>query len=233
MNGTRALEFDGVSVRYETGAPPVLDGVTFALEAGERAALLGLNGSGKTTLLMAAVGLVGHAGKIRVDGTAVARPTLAEVRRKTGFLFNVPEDQILFPLVIEDAAFGLLRQGCERREAYRRAGQTLDELGIGPLAWQPTQHLSHGQKLRVALAGALVTRPPLLLLDEPTAGLDPPGRAALARVLDGLGAAVLVATHDLEFAARFCRRSLVLQNGRIVDAGGDLAAVRRAWGLET
>jgi cobalt/nickel transport system ATP-binding protein len=233
MIGTPALEFDGVTVRYEPGAPPVLEGVTFALGPGEKAALLGLNGSGKTTLLMAAVGLVGHEGSIRVDGTAVERRALAEVRRKTGFLFNVPEDQILFPLVIEDAAFGLLRQGCERREAFRRAGLTLDGLGIGRLASQPTQHLSHGQKLRVALAGALVTRPPLLLLDEPTAGLDPPGRAALARVLDGLGAAMLIATHDLDFAARSCRRSLVLQGGRIADADGDLTAVRQAWGLES
>jgi cobalt/nickel transport system ATP-binding protein len=232
MSGTRALEFDGVAVRYEPGAAPALVDVTFALEGGERAALIGLNGSGKTTLLMAAVGLVPHEGCIRVDGIPVERRTAGEVRRKVGFLFNVPEDQILFPVVLEDAAFGLLRRGDERREAYRRAGVVLEELGVGHLAEWPTLHLSHGQKQRVALAGALVTRPPLLLLDEPTAGLDPRGRTALARVLDGLDAAMLVATHDLGFAERLCRRHIVLDGGRIVYDGNDLTAVRQAWGAE-
>jgi cobalt/nickel transport system ATP-binding protein len=232
MNGERALVFDGVTVRYEPDAAPVLAGVTFSLAAGERAALVGLNGSGKTTLLMAAVGLVGHEGRILVCGTPVARRTAAAVRDKVGFLFNVPEDQLLFPKVIEDAAFGPLRRGEERTEAYRRAGAVLDDLGVGELAEWPLHHLSHGQKQRVALAGALVTRPPLLLLDEPSAGLDPPGKMALARLLGGLGAAMLVATHDLKFAERLCRRFIVLDGGRILHDGGDAAAVQRTWGME-
>jgi len=232
MNRERALVFDGVTVRYEPDAASVLAGVTFSLAARERAALVGLNGSGKTTLLMAAVGLVGHEGVIRVCGTPVAKRTAAEVREKVGFLFNVPEDQLLFPRVIEDAAFGLLRQGEERKEAYRRAGEVLDDLGVGKLTEWPLHHLSHGQKQRVALAGALVARPPLLLLDEPSAGLDPPGKLALARLLDRLDAAMLVATHDLEFAGRLCHRFIVLDGGRIVYDGGDAAAVRRTWELE-
>lgn len=232
MSGGPALVFDGVTVRYEPDAPPVIVGVSFTLAAGERAALVGLNGSGKTTLFMAAVGLVGHEGVIRVCGTPVARRTAAEVRRNTGFLFNVPEDQLLFPKVIEDAAFGLLRRGEEREEAYRKARKALGDLGVGTLAERPVHHLSHGQKQRVALAGALVTRPPLLLLDEPSAGLDPPGKLALAGLLDRLDAAMLVATHDLDFAGRLCRRFIALDGGRIVYDGGEAAAVRRTWGMD-
>jgi cobalt/nickel transport system ATP-binding protein len=227
-----ALVFDGVTVRYERGAAPILEDVTFSLAAGERAALIGLNGSGKTTLLMAAVGLVGHEGEIRICGTPVGRRSAAEVRKNVGFLFNVPEDQLLFPRVIEDAAFGVLRQGVERKEAYRRAAAALEGLGVGELADWPLHHLSHGQKQRVALAGALVTAPPLLLLDEPSAGLDPPGKRALARLLGGLDAAMLIATHDLEFAARLSRRFIALDGGRVIYDGLDIHTAERAWGMD-
>jgi cobalt/nickel transport system ATP-binding protein len=231
MSGAAALVFDDVTVRYEPGSARVLAGITFALDPGERTVLIGLNGSGKTTLLLAAVGLVGHSGEIRVCGTPVARGTAAKAREGMGFLFNVPEDQLLFPRVIEDTAFGLLRRGEERKEAYRRAAAALDDLGIGNLSDWPLHHLSHGQKQRVALAGALVTAPPLLLLDEPSAGLDPPGKQALARLLEKQGAAMLIATHDLDFAARLGRRFIALDGGRIVYDGVDLGTVKRAWGL--
>lgn len=231
MSGPRALEFDGVTVRYDPDAPPVLAGVTFGLDQGERAALVGLNGSGKTTLLLAAVGLVGHEGRIAVDGLRLGRRTAAEVRRRTGFLFNAPEDQILLPQVLEDVSFGPMRQGESRDAAGRLAGEMLDRMGAAGLARVPVQHLSHGQKQRVALAGALVTRPPLLLLDEPTSSLDLPGRRSLARTLDGFGAAMLVASHDLEFSARLCRRFIVLEGGRIAYDGPDLSTVERLWGL--
>lgn len=227
-----ALAFDCVTVRYEPDAEPAIDNVTFSLAAGERAAVVGLNGSGKTTLLMAAVGLVAYEGEVCVRGTSVSWRTAADVRDQIGFLFNVPEDQLLFPKVIEDAAFGLLRRGTARTEAYRRAAAALDGLGVGALAEWPLQHLSHGQKQRVALAGAIITAPPLLLLDEPSAGLDPPGRRSLARLLDRLDAAMLIATHDLDFACRLCRRFIVLEGGRIAHDGEDVSAVRRLWEME-
>jgi cobalt/nickel transport system ATP-binding protein len=232
MSGEAALVFDGATVRYEPAAVPVLTDVTFSLAAGERAALVGLNGSGKTTLLMAAVGLIDHKGTIRVCGTPVARRTAGEVRENVGFLFNVPEDQLLFPKAVEDAAFGLLRRGETRKEAFRRAAEALDDLGVGTLAERPILHLSHGQKQRVALAGALVMKPPLLLLDEPSAGLDPPGKRALAGLLGDLDSAMIMATHDLDFASRLCRRFIVLGGGRIVYDGGDASTVRRAWGMD-
>lgn len=224
-----AIEFDRVSVRYEAHDPPVIDEVTIGLAAGERAALVGLNGSGKTTLLMAAVGLVGCTGEIRVGGAALRGRAIKAVREGVGFLFNVPEDQVLFPRVVDDTAFALLRKGHAAPECASRARAMLEALGVGPLADCPVHHLSHGQKQRVALAGALVSNPPLLLLDEPSAALDPPGRRDLARLLSGLGAAMLIATHDLEFAAAVCGRFILIEGGRVAYDGPDAAQVAARW----
>lgn len=223
------LVVSDVTVRYEHHAPPVLEGLSFRLREGERVALVGLNGTGKTTLLMALVGLAPHDGEIWVSGVRVTRETLAQVRDSVGFLFNVPEDQFLFPKVVEDVAFGLIRKGCAADEAFERARKALDALGVGPLADLALHHLSHGQKQRVALAGAIVTTPPLLLFDEPTACLDPPGRKDLAAVLRDRDASQLIATHDLDFAYAACTRILVLENGRIAGDYPDTAAVRAAW----
>ncbi len=224
-----ALVFRNVSIRREPGAAPVLSGVSFSLGAGERVALVGLNGSGKTTLLSAAVGLVPHEGEILVCGTPVVREKLAEVRAEVGFLFNVPEDQLLFPMALEDVAFGALRRGLPAHEARERGRQALQRLGAGPLADQPVYQLSHGEKQRVALAGALVLAPPLLLLDEPSSGLDPRGKRTLARVLAALDAAMLIATHDLEFAARLCARCIVLERGTVASDRATAAEVLRRW----
>jgi cobalt/nickel transport system ATP-binding protein len=225
------LLFHEVTVRYEPEDPPTLATVSFAMEPGERVALVGLNGSGKTTLLAAAVGLVPHEGEIQVAGERLTRQSLAGIRDRIGFLFNVPEDQLLFPRVSDDVAFGLLRRGVPAAEAAVRARRALGALGVEHLADSPVHHLSHGQKQRVALAGALAAEPSLLLLDEPSAGLDPPGKRALAAVLGGLEAAMVIATHDLDFAARLCTRFLMLDQGRIVFDGRDTDEVKRRWGL--
>lgn len=226
-----ALEFQRVTVRYERSGTPAVEDVTCAAAPGERIALAGLNGSGKTTLLMAAAGLVPHDGRIIVGGEPLAAKSLAAIRNQIGVLFNVPEDQLLFPRVIDDVAFGVLRRGRPLAEALAAATEALETLGVAHLADSPLHHLSHGQKLRVALAGALVSRPSLLLLDEPSAGLDPPGSRTLAAALCGQPAAMLIATHDLEFAERVCTRFLLLQAGRIVLDSAQAAGIRQRWGL--
>ena len=228
---TATLSCRHLTVRYEAGSAPVLDGVTFEVAPGERVALLGLNGSGKTSLLMATVGLVPHSGTLEVCGIAVSRESLAKVRDRVGFLFNVPEDQLLFPRVLDDVAFALLRRGVPVPEASTRASTVLASLGIGHLAEQSLHHLSHGQQQRVALAGALISEPPLLLLDEPSAALDPPGKHQLAKLLQGQSAAMLVATHDLDFARRFCTRFLMLDMGGVVFDGTDTSQIVQRWEL--
>ena len=218
-----------MTVRYKPDGVDVLAGLSLSVAAGERVALVGLNGSGKTTLLMTAVGLIPHQGEIVVAGTLVLPTTLTKVREQVGFLFNVPEDQLLFPKVIEDVAFGLLRQGMSVSAATARANQTLALLGVAHLSESPLHHLSHGEKQRVALAGAIVVDPPLLLLDEPSANLDPPGKRVLSSLLADLDAAVLIATHDLDFAASLCTRFVLLEEGRASLDRADRSAVLQRW----
>ncbi|MFA6034743.1 MAG: ABC transporter ATP-binding protein [Myxococcota bacterium] len=214
MNNT-VLEFRGVSATYEKGLKPAISGISFKVGAGERVALIGLNGSGKTTVLMAAAGLVPHTGDIEVCGDMLCGKTLGGIRDRIGFLFNVPEDQLLFPEVYDDVSFSLKRQGVPSNEVRARTMKVLEQLGIAHLADSPVHHLSHGQKQRVALAGALAAEPPLLLLDEPTSALDPPGREHLADLLSAVPSAMLVATHDTAFARRLCSRYLFVNDGQI------------------
>lgn len=224
-----ALELRRVTVRHDPEGAPAIDEVSLSVGPGERVALVGLNGSGKSSLLHAAVGLVGHEGEIAVGGVPLTPRTLAEVRRRVGFLFGVPEDQLLFPRVLEDVAFSLHREGGTARERAVRARGALQSLGIAHLAELPSHHLSHGQKQLVALAGALAPAPPLLLLDEPSSGLDPLGRRNLAALLARLDAAVVVATHDLPFAERLCSRFVMLEGGRIVEGVRTAADVVERW----
>jgi len=224
-----ALSCRHLTVRYEASAAAILDDITFEVAPGERVALLGLNGSGKTSLLMATVGLVPHAGEIEVCGVAVSPRNLAGIRDRVGFLFNVPEDQLLFPRVMDDVSFALGRRRVPEKEAWAKAMVALDSLNIGHLARESVHHLSHGQQQRVALAGALVADPPLLLLDEPSAALDPPGKHQLGKLLQGQSAAMLVATHDLDFVRRFCTRFLMLERGGLVFDGTDVGEIARRW----
>jgi cobalt/nickel transport system ATP-binding protein len=230
------LLLSGLTVRYgaaAAGRAPAIDRLSLELREGERAALVGLNGSGKTTLLLAVAGLVPHEGVVEVGGVRLSRKSMAAIRARIGMVFAVPEDQLLFPRVRDDVAWGLVRRGHSPAEAAEQARGILAELGAGHLAEQPLHALSHGQKQRVALAGALVARPRLLLLDEPSAGLDPPARRALARTLAATPAAMLVATHDLDLAALFCSRFLLLENGRIAADVSDPGSIVERWGRET
>jgi energy-coupling factor transporter ATP-binding protein EcfA2 len=227
-----ALALEGVHVRYPGSGSSALSDVTLAVAHGERVALLGLNGSGKTTLLLAVVGLVPFTGRITVGGQPVEKRTLEEVRRRVGFLFSVPDDQVLFPRVLDDVAFGLRGRGVPREQSAARAMAALTDMGAAHLAEASPHRLSLGQRKRVALAGTLVTDPVLLLLDEPSGGLDPRGCRELERALEAFPGGVLMATHDFAFAERTCARVVVLGEGRVVadepvTPGGALAWLQR------
>ncbi|CAN5614853.1 ABC transporter ATP-binding protein [soil metagenome] len=220
-----ALVFDGVSVRYRHGTELALRDCSFSLDAGSRTALVGSNGSGKTTILLTAVGLLQHQGSVRVDGLPVSASNLRLIRNGIGCLFANPEDQILFSRVLDDVAFTLVARGVAPHEAREEARSALQRLGIPELADRSPYQMSHGQRLRAALAGALVSRPPLLLLDEPTSGLDRAGRLLLAADLRELPSAMLIATHDRELASSCCERYLKVEDGRVVEEGTDFSAV--------
>lgn len=210
-----ALEFKSVSIRYPRRQSDTISNISFTINPGEKAALLGLNGSGKTSLLLAAVGLIPFSGSIIVDGIPVEERNFQEVRERTGFLFNIPEDQILFPRVLDDVSYGLIRKGVSPLEARKKALLVLEILGVDETAELSPYQLSHGQRQRIALAGALVTNPSLLLLDEPSSALDPPGRLSLAGILQKIDSSILLATHDIEFASRICSRFLVIKEREI------------------
>jgi|WetSurMetagenome_2_1015567.scaffolds.fasta_scaffold32060_2 energy-coupling factor transporter ATP-binding protein EcfA2 len=209
------LEFISVTIRYPGNSRNTISDVSFQVHHNERVALFGLNGSGKTTLLLAAVGLVPFTGSIFIDRIPVEKKNLQKARDQTGFLFNIPEDQILFPRVLDDVAYGLIRKGIPSKVAHKKAMSVLAMLGVPDIAECSPFQLSHGQRQRIALAGALITNPSLLLLDEPTSGLDPLGKISLADVLHTAPSSIMIATHDVEFASRSCSRFLVLCENEI------------------
>lgn len=201
------------------GAPPALRDVRIALAPGERVALLGGNGAGKTSLLRAAMGLAPVRGRVEVGGRPVRGPADA-VAAGAGLLFQEPADQLLAPTVLEDAMIGPRHAGADLAEARRRAEEALAAVGIAALAGRAVEALSTGERKRAGLAGVLALRPSLLLLDEPTAGLDPAGELAVARLLGGIararGAALLAATHAVDAAPLFADRAIVLGEGRVL-----------------
>jgi cobalt/nickel transport system ATP-binding protein len=209
------LEFKSVTIRYPGNSKNTVSDISFHVHPDERVALFGLNGSGKTTLLLAAVGLVPFTGSIFIDGIPIEKNNLQKTRDRTGFLFNIPEDQILFPHVLDDVAFGLIRKGMPSNAAHEKAISTLAVLGVSDIAECSPFQLSHGQRQRIALAGVLITNPSVLLLDEPSSALDPHGKLSLTDMLRSVTSSIVIATHDVEFASHTCSRFLVLYDNEL------------------
>ncbi len=212
------LEVENLEVSYPDGTCAI-SGLSFTLAQGESAALIGANGAGKTSLLLALMGLLPFSGQIRICGTALTPDTAAALRQKAGLVFQNPDDQLFMPSIQEDLAFGLRNQGMPENEVTARIAQWLAALRLEALKNRTALKLSGGEKRMAALATVLVMEPTLMLLDEPTAFLDPKARRSLIHTLNGLTHTKLIATHDLAFAAQTCTRSLVLQNGRLAAEG--------------
>ena len=218
------LETEDLAYRYPDGTE-ALRGVSVHLAAGERLGLVGPNGAGKTTFVSLLAGLLeASGGKITVAGLRLSSGTLAEIRTRTGFLFDDPDDQLFMPTVVEDVAFAPLAAGQDRARAAADASALLAEFGIAELAERFPGHLSSGEKRLVTLAGALITSPRLLVFDEPTSGLDPFARRQLIEHLRRLEPGLLVVTHDLEMVVELCSRVVVLDRGRVA-ADGPAAAI--------
>lgn len=219
------LRLNGVYAGYVSGRP-VLDGVDLELRAGERLALTGPNGSGKTTLLHVLLGLrPASAGTIEAFGAARrTERDFQPLRGRIGLLFQDPDDQLFCPTVAEDVAFGPRNLGRSRAEAARIAADTLAMLGLAGYEARVPHQLSGGEKRLVALAGVLAMAPEVLLLDEPTAGLDRTATARLSAVLTALPQAMIIVAHDQIFLERLVHRTVLLVQGRIL--AGPAADVR-------
>ncbi|CCH33606.1 ATPase [Saccharothrix espanaensis DSM 44229] len=217
--GAPALLVERLAFAYPDGHQ-ALFGVDLRVEPGERVALLGPNGAGKTTLVLHLNGVLGGGqGRIEVAGLPVAKAHLREIRRRVGVVFQDPDDQLFLPTARQDVAFGPANFGLRGAELDDRVARALDAVGMAEVADRSPLHLSGGQRRRVALATVLACDPEILVLDEPSANLEPVARRELAEVLLGLERTMLMVTHDLPYALQLCPRSVLVDGGVVVADG--------------
>jgi len=210
-----------------------LSGVDLHVAHGERVAILGPNGAGKTTLMLHLNALLRGHGELEVTGLRVGEHDVRDLRARVGLVFQDPDDQLIMPTVREDLAFGPLNLGCSRAEAAERVREALAAVRMEAFADRAPHQLSLGQRRRVAIATVLAMHPSLLVLDEPSANLDPRTRRELIELLDTVERTMLVVTHDLPLAARLCERAVILSAGRVVADGRCADILRDAALLET
>lgn len=213
------LRFEQVGHRYPDGHEALRD-VSFEVAHGEKVAVIGANGAGKSTLLLHTDGLLlPTSGQVVVGGVPVTRRTLPTIRRTVGYLFQQPDDQLFMPTVGEDVAFGPANMGLDDAEIERRVDEALAAVGATDLRDHSPNRLSGGQKKRVAIATILAMEPSILVMDEPTAALDPMARQQLVELLRTFRHTTLIATHDMELVRELCPRVLVLHRGTLAADG--------------
>jgi energy-coupling factor transporter ATP-binding protein EcfA2 len=234
-----AVKVRDLVYRYPDGRL-ALRGVDLTIAPGETVALVGPNGAGKSTLLLHLNGILpgkqraeplhahgpvasaaqaGAESRIWIDGLELSAASAPEIRRRVGLVFQDPDDQLFSTSVLEDVAFGPLNLGKRRAEAREIALQCLARVDLEGAADRAPHHLSFGERKRVCLAGVLACEPSILVLDEPTANLDPRGRRRFIELIRGLKATKLIATHDLEMVLELCNRAILLDGGRVVANG--------------
>jgi energy-coupling factor transporter ATP-binding protein EcfA2 len=216
----------GLRHRYPDGTQ-ALDGIDFHLDAGECVALFGANGSGKTTFVLHLNGLLEGEGSIEICGMPLTPQTMDKVRSKVGLVFQDSEEQLFMPTVLEDVAFGPLNRGFSPEESRMLAHKALEKTGMSAAVGKAPYHLSSGEKRRVAIAGVLAMDPEILVLDEPTTSLDPPGQRDLIALLRTLPQAKILVTHDAWFAKALATRAVFFDRGKVTGEGPVSEVVER------
>ncbi len=211
------LTLTGIRFAYPGADSPVLDGLDYQFTPDQRIGLFGPNGSGKTTLMHVMLGLLKpHAGEIRHKGRPVSTPQdFQALRLSLALLLQNADDQIIYPTVLDDVAFGPLNRGLSERQAREKAEWALDLLGLAGFAERLAHRLSGGEKKLVSLAGVLAMEPDALILDEPTNGLDPETRERLVDILGKLDKPMIVVSHDWEFLERVTKTYQSIEHGRL------------------
>lgn len=225
-----AMELDHVSYRYEDGTFAMLD-VSLSLRAGEKIALLGENGSGKSTLFHLLTGLLKPTnGTIHFcsEPLTYRAKSLRSLREAVGLVFQDPDVQLFSASVEQEVAFGALNLGFSMDEARARTAQAMEQTGVSDLIDRPTHFLSYGQKKRVSIADVLVMNPQCLLLDEPTAWLDPCNAirvSELLSLLNAQGRCIVCSTHDVDWAYGWAQRVIILKKGSVLYDGAVVTAL--------
>jgi len=197
-----------------------LEGVSFRVNSGECVGIVGASGAGKSTLGLCLLGLLaGQSGRIMIDGLELTKKTLKQVRGKIGLVFQNPDDQLFMPTLFDDVAFGLLQDGIDGEEMEHLVIDALKERGLERLAYKFPGHISFGQKRLASLATVLVMKPEILVLDEPSANLDPQARKQLIEHLKALKNTRLILSHDLEMILSLANRVLLMREGKLVAEG--------------
>ncbi len=217
------IETQNLSFAYRDSVR-ALDSVNFVAPRNARIAVIGPNGAGKSTLFRHLNGvLLAKEGQVLVRGEPVTKKNIKEVRKFVGVVFQNPDDQIFAPTVEQDVAFGPTNLGLDETTVIHRVDEVLGLLGIEYLRHRAPHHLSGGEKKRVAIAGVLAMEPEVLVMDEPTAGLDPRGRDDLIRFVNSLaeryGMTVIISTHELDLVTEFADYVYVMDQGSIQAQG--------------
>lgn len=218
------LSTKNLSYTYPDGTH-ALKNINMEIYKGQKVAIMGPNGAGKSTLFSHFNGLTEPtSGYVEIDGKAIKydRDTLLEVRQKVGIVFQDPNDQLFAPTVKEDVAFGPMNLGLDYEEVERRVDEALTMVGMEQYMDKTPHHLSGGQQKRVAIAGIIAMRPEIMILDEPTAGLDPEGVEKVLDILNNLnkeGMSIVISSHDIEMVNEFAEKIFVLNNGEILESG--------------
>ena len=212
------IEIRNLTFAYEKDNP-VLKDISFTAQDGECIGLIGANGAGKSTLMRVMLGLLDGSGSVIVDGTPVTQDTLAEIRRKLGFVLQNSDSQMFMPTVHDDMLFGLLNYGMKREEAEKKVSQVLDTLHISYLKDRYNHRISGGEKRMAAIATVLAMEPSVLLMDEPTSALDPKNRRMIINTIRSLKQTRIITSHDLDMILDTCSRVILIDEGRIIKDG--------------
>lgn len=196
-----------------------LRGVDLSVCEGEKVALVGPNGAGKSTLMLHMNGILGENSPVNIAGLEITKDNLPVIRALVGLVFQNPDDQLFSPTVFDDVAFGPLHMGLPEEEVYQRVEKALADVGMNDFGDRLSHHLSMGQKKRISIATVLAMQPHILVLDEPSAGLDPRSRRSLINFLQGLPITMLVSTHDLRMVHDLFPRMVIMDEGIIVADG--------------
>lgn len=196
-----------------------LRGVSFHLCTGDKVALVGPNGAGKSTLMLQLNGILQGRGEIEISGMPLTRDNLPVIRAMVGLVFQNPDDQLFSPTVFEDVAFGPLHMGLPETEVIARVDSALEAVRMASYRDRLSHHLSVGEKKRIAIATVLSMHPSILILDEPSAGLDPRARRTLINLLRELPITMLISTHDMRMVQELFPRTIVMDDGQVVADG--------------